>query len=296
MVSSKYKISHIVILFLVVSWFAFIMFRLTKSLPTEAAFLFFLIAGILFTFFFKSPSITFDENSIRRTRFFFRIIYSWDDVENVTLSSNEDYYIFLFFGGKKEAMKLQFKDGTVLRIWGDVYSNMAEMRAFVKEKLNSRLHFLKPSYQRSILQTLVNKRYAGNVFTSFNTLFIAGITIFMIASVNSIFKPWSGLFLLIPLLFCLLMFIGKGFQMNYFEIDFDKLIIRNHYFPWKKKEYDLRDIEEVGKEKQYRSSTGLRIITYEFQSKLYRAGSLRDRHWNELFNDLKSLGIKISSQ
>ena len=296
MVSSKYKMSHIAILFLVVAWFTFIMLRLTKSLPAEAAFLFFLIAGILFIFFFKSPTITFDEKAIRRTRFFFRTIYSWDDVENVTLSSNEDYYILLFFGGQKEAMRLQFRDGKVLRIWGDVYSNMAEMRAFVGRKLNSRLHFLKTSDQRSIGQVLVNKRYAGDVFTSFNTLFIIGITIFMLSGANSIFKPWRGLFLLIPLLFCLLMFIGKGFQMNYFEIDFDKLSIRNHYFPWKKKEYDLRDIEEVGKEKQYRSSTGLRIITYEFQSKLYRAGSLRDHHWNELFNDLKSLGIKISSE
>jgi hypothetical protein len=84
--------------------------------------------------------------------------------------------------------------------------------------------------------------------------------------------------------------------MNFFEIKYGKLIIKNHYFPWKKKEFDLKDIEEVSTETPYRRSTGLRIITYQFESKFYGAGSLRSHTWNDLLKDLESIGIKTKNQ
>ena len=83
--------------------------------------------------------------------------------------------------------------------------------------------------------------------------------------------------------------------MYFFEIKEQKLLVRNHYFPWIKIAYDLDNIEEVSKESPYRRSDGLRIITYEFNSKFYGAGSLRIHSWKELFEDLSSLGIKIGN-
>ena len=46
----------------------------------------------------------------------------------------------------------------------------------------------------------------------------------------------------------------------------------------------------------YRRSTGLRIITYGFQSKLYSAGSLRNGNWTELLTDLHPVGVKTGNE
>lgn len=184
-------------------------------------------------------------------------------------------------------------DGKVLVVWGDMYRNMNEIRQFVTQKLNDKMHFLKPVNERHLKNLFIDKRYSGNVLTSLNTLTIIGMMIFFFVSLKM--RNGKELLLLIPFFFILILYLALGTQMNFFEISFDKLIIRNHYFPWKKNEYNLADIEEVSLESPYRRSNSLRIITYQFQSKLYGAGSLRDRTWRELLDDLGSLGIKTKN-
>ena len=88
-------------------------------------------------------------------------------------------------------------------------------------------------------------------------------------------------------------FFGMGTQMNYFLIDNGYLIIKNHYFAWLNRKVSLQDVVEVDIEQPNKRSTGLRIITRDFKSKLYGAGSLRDRNWEELLNDLKLIDIPV---
>jgi hypothetical protein len=83
--------------------------------------------------------------------------------------------------------------------------------------------------------------------------------------------------------------------MNYFIIDNDSFIIKNHYFPWKRKIFSLNDILEMDIEQPNKRSKSLRILTKDYQSKLYGAGSLRQKNWDELRQDLKDIGIPVRS-
>ena len=63
--------------------------------------------------------------------------------------------------------------------------------------------------------------------------------------------------------------------------------------PWVKRTYDVNDIIEANIERPYKRSTSLRITTRDFKTKLYPAGSLRQKHWNTLRKKLEELRINF---
>jgi len=249
-----------------------------------------LFASILAGFFYSAPVISFDEKFITVWRLFQKRIFTWDQVTDVILT-RQDSLTFLPFGGN-EGMKLFFTDEKFLMILGAAYSNMDEIRKFVTDKLNDKIQFLNKSRQYDPNNMFIEKKYAGNPFIHLYTFLLAGIVIFFYCLIKV--KVGKEEMLILPFAFILIMIIGFGTQMHYFEISNKKLVIRNHYFPWKRKEFNLDEIEEVTKESFHRHSDALRILTYDFQSKLYAAGSLRNKNWEELFNDLASMGIKTN--
>ena len=95
--------------------------------------------------------------------------------------------------------------------------------------------------------------------------------------------------------FSIALFVFLGFQMYYFEIQADNLVVKNHYFPWIKKKFPFSNVEGVQMEKHAKRSSGLRITFDDFNSKYYAAGSLRKDTWNALLTDLSALGIKIDN-
>lgn len=299
MVSSKYKIYQLaVVIFFTLLCVFIATIILTSGKPVSSkdafgiVFLFFFAGYLPLSFFSHAPKIIFNPDSMVIRSFFKFTTYSWDDVAKVYLNTKENYSVFVILGQTLPAMKLEFNNGKSLIIWEDMYRNMDEMRRVITEKLNDKIRFVKKAEERTIYNAIGDKKYAGNPLTSFNTLMIAGMIIFFAFKLD--INAGRNLIILIPIGFVLLFYIVLGIQMNYFEIQSDKLIIKNHYFPWKNKSYQLAEIEEVSKESPYRRSDGLRIITYQFKSKLYGAGSLRNHNWNELFKDLESIGIKVS--
>lgn len=296
MIFSKYKPFQISITIFFSVLFIFIgpIVLLSKSALSDKDYLgislvFFLGIYLILSFFNKSPRIAFDEHNIKIKHLFKSYEYSWDQVSNVFLSKKEFYSVLFILGQTLEGMKLIFTDGRALVVWGDMYSNMNEMRALVTHKLNDRLHFLVKK-EKSLNYLFIEKKYSGNALLSFNTLLIIGMIIFFLIKLNGFHgKEWL---LVLPIAFILILYIAFGTQMNFFEINSDELIVKNHYFPWKKISYNVNDIEQVSTETPYRRSKGLRIITNDFQSKFFGAGSLRDAKWRELLDDVNSLGIK----
>lgn len=298
MVTSKYSRIQLFILFFISIIFIGLFVKLITKEPEIIKSFWVIILPvatlfILYQFFYKVPSIVFDENVITIKRFFKKSVFRWDQVSNVHLSKKENYSVLYIFGQPLEAMKLEFEEGKSLIVWSGMYQNMAEMRAFVSQKLNDKLHFIKEGNSSNLKNSFINKKYSGNAFFTANTLLIVGIAIFFFLKFES--KPGKEWVLLIPVLFILLMYIFLGTQMNFFEIKNDLIIIRNHYFPWKKIEININEIEEVSKETQNKRSDGLRIITKDFQSKFYGAGSLKDKTWEELLADLGSMGLKTQN-
>ena len=71
------------------------------------------------------------------------------------------------------------------------------------------------------------------------------------------------------------------------------LIIKNTIWFWKRDIYLLTDIKEVVIETPHRLSTSLRIITTDYRDKLYPAGSLSDKTWKKMMEQLRNDKIKV---
>lgn len=298
-VSSKYKLQQVclIIAFSLLCFYGgikILTYGEVLSLKTlfGAVAIFILVVSMNYSFFSHAPKIKLGPDAIITKKFFKSSVYSWDDVTNVDLITMEYYSIFIILGQTLPAMKLVLTNGKSLIFWEDMYRNMEEMRVVVAARLNDKLHFVKKSNERTIYNSIGQKQYAGTPLTSFNSLLIAGMVVFFVITLHG--KVNEGILWLLPSGFIVLLYILLGTQMNYFKLQADQLIIKNHYFPWKNTSYALNNIEEVSKESPYRRSDGLRIITYQFESKLYGAGSLRGQNWKELFQDLKTIGIKVS--
>jgi hypothetical protein len=104
----------------------------------------------------------------------------------------------------------------------------------------------------------------------------------------------KGLLLLIP--FCLGWFLLNSWMMHYFEISKNFFIVKNHYFFWKKDIYSIPDIKEIVFESQPKQANKLRIITKDFKTKFYLAGSLNDKTWLEMKKDLESKKIIVRNE
>ena len=289
MLRSKYKTPQLVIIIVFCLLFMAMPFIILNNSRTFEHRYFVIIFPILSLFllyssFQKSPRILFDDEFLTAKYLFKEKIYSWSSITDVYLSRKENYML-----QSMEATSIIFDNGDKLSIWQDVYSNCEEMRNYISQKSSANIRDPRPNIISSNLQYITRRRYSGNVYTSFNTLLVVGMAIFMGISIKG--KAKSEILILIPVGFILLLFFGVGTQMNYFLIDEGCLFIKNHYFPWINKQVKLEDIVEVDIETPNKRSTGLRIITKDFKSKIYGAGSLRSRNWDELLGDLKLIGI-----
>jgi hypothetical protein len=85
-------------------------------------------------------------------------------------------------------------------------------------------------------------------------------------------------------------------RLFYFGVSDHYLGIRMHNFFGVKKNYLLTDIREVVFESHYRMTTCLRIITDDFESKLYPADSLWSKRWMELKQTLEEKNIKVRNE
>ncbi len=239
---------------------------------------------LFYASFRKAPRVILDENFITIRKLGSTKTLDWSDVQEVFLSKKE-YYM----GQSMEATVIIFNNGDKLILWDHMYSNGAEMRNFINSKAGPKEMDPPPTITEKSIYSVNRRIYAGNAFTSLNTLLITGMAIYFFFVIKG--SPNNGSRIFIPVGLIALFYFLLGTQMNYFLIDDGYVIIKNHYFPWQSIKFSLNDIESVDIETPYRRSTGLRILFKNFKSKIYGAGTLRDHNWKDLLNDLKLIGI-----
>ncbi len=88
----------------------------------------------------------------------------------------------------------------------------------------------------------------------------------------------------------------SSWMMHYFEVSKNFFIAKNHYFFWIKKVYPLNEIKEIVFEQQYKQPNRLRIITKDFKTKFYLAGSLTDKTWLEMKKKLEEKNIEVRNE
>ena len=114
--------------------------------------------------------------------------------------------------------------------------------------------------------------------------------IFLIKSIHIEAAVFSVIFSTI------LSYFGFGRGLYYFYLSPKYLVIIHHLFPWRKKAFEIADIREIVFETPYRESNTLRVITKDFISKKYTAGSLRNTTWKKLKKELKRLKIPVRDE
>ena len=137
--------------------------------------------------------------------------------------------------------------------------------------------------------------FSGPLLTSLNGILCCGLLIAFITMdlhIGIFDKPIIFVALPVQLLFPLPLYM----QLFYFRVTTDELEIRNHVFPWYCKRYPLTEIAGIVFEKSGNWSYMLRVRTYDYRSKSYSAGTLRDHHWLALGKALKKRGLQVKSE
>lgn len=146
-----------------------------------------------------------------------------------------------------------------------------------------------------VVKVLIDPKSFSDNTTSFNGLLFYSFAAFIISIPFTSTKHFSPIafVLLTPIL---MMYLGLGHQLHYFLISENTLVVKNHFWFWKKHIYNLEEIREVVFEKPGRWSKSVRIITHDFSEKLYPAGSLRSMNWKELKLKFGELNIAVRNE
>ena len=258
----------------------------------------------LLTYF---PSLTICKDGIELSTIFKTKKYSWTEIKQIQITGKQ-FHKFLFVSMPVEATTIQLNDNSEIYLWIDYYRNKPDLRVILDRandilkdnKQFSKLNFNidRPNFADIYLNEIDVKEFNGNHLFTFNGLFFYGWVIFigfMVSTKPQVFLTNYGA--IISLSFATLVITGMlSYQMHYFQISGQYLIVRNTIWFWRKDIYPLEDIREVVVETPHKLSTSLRVITNGFRDKLYPAGSLNDKTWKEIMEQLRSNKIKVRNE
>jgi hypothetical protein len=246
----------------------------------------FIIVYILYAYFKNAPRIKVNSHSIT----FNNEEFYWLDIEHIELVGKKR---FPFLGNYyMEAASFSFKNGISKIIFDDMYSNTWEIKSFIKMVVIDKIEFsegsISPIDNGSLTFDFCDT-FKGNQITSFRGICLWGFIGFFVFKALISRTPVNIEGLLFISGFSLLWFIAFSYQMHYFQVSDNYFIIRNHNFFWKKKVYNIDEINEVVFETQGKMPNCLRILTKDFKSKLYPAGTLRVNNWLDLKDKLETI-------
>ena len=224
----------------------------------------------------------------------------WADIKAIRLLGKESWWF-----QSVEATTLFLHSGEKVVIINALYRNMPLLKTTlntVKRKyLRGEIFNVENLLYHKLQPIKVNlsdgefDEYKGDSFFSLNgftLLMFLGIALWGLI-ILVVEKQTNGVFLII---FSFLFGGLAAYQLNYFLLGKDYLVVKNHIWIPYAKTYALADIEEVVFDSVGESSDGLRIITKDFVSTFYPAGSLRDKAWQKLAKELRKRKIKIRSK
>jgi hypothetical protein len=254
------------------------------------------------------PKIVIEKSGINFSTYFKKEFYDWNEIENIKITGKENLK-FLFTSMPFEATTLNLKNGKKKNIWADNYSNISEIRVLLDraEKILSEnrteINFLDFKINRNLkISNQINFKnkieFNGNHFLSANGLLFYGFIVFILymffQNPTKMINNYQALFfiLIVGIVMCGIF----SFKMHYFIITEKYIIVKNSIWFWFNKVYEIENIKELVIETPHKQSTSLRIITNDFHSKIYQAGSLRDSTWTKMKEYLLKKEIVIRNE
>src|SRR5690606_12163784 len=252
--------------------------------------------GILFVMFAfytvyqylkNTPKIIVEKNRI----FFNKEMFNINDIRFINLACKIP---FKFIGRyPMEGFYIEFKNGKEKFVYDDMYSNIWKIKDYLKQVVEDKKEY-KPIKTQEINPSQVENEHFA-YYSNFQLLGFSGIThfgfILFLIYMSFINDNINGNYFIIILI--LVFFLFHSWLSHHYGISKNHLIIKNFNLPFIfiTKVYKLDDIEEIVFETHQKRPNGLRVITKNFQSKLFYGASLYDNTWRELKKDLRKKGI-----
>ncbi len=272
--------------------------------PIYASVIFFGLLIWLANYYIKiCKTIQINDKGITFSSIFNSEFINWHEIENIELTGKQ--YILM---SPMEATNFNLKNGNQRQIVAFYYENMDTMRRVLEQvneclasnkpiELKARKKNIKKIEPLGFVNTTGMTKYSGNHFLSFNGLMIYGWVIFfaylgLIKESPNTFETNLIVFICVFGFFYGLM----GYQLHYYYIDSEHLVIKNHVWPWRTHKYRISDIKQAVFEVPHKMSTSLRIITKDYKSSLYPGGSLKDATWEELLKEFKNLKVNVRNE
>ena len=270
------------------------------SFETKDYFLLIISAAIYFMAFYTvyryskgSPIIVVDSQNITFGDYeTFQLI----DIEEIHLTGKMPFRYIIRF--PMEGAMILFKDGTIKYIYDDLYSNSWELKSFLEQVVINKKSYVELNSAKinpDDLSFELGVEFKGNQFTSLRGLTLWGLIGFFFFMIIRTKNPAIG-GIIFFLVFGSFWFTLNSWLMHYFVLANDYFVVKNHNFIWLKKYYRLKDIKEIVFETQGKQPNCLRVITNDFRNKLYPAGTLRDKNWLELKEELEKKGISVRNE
>ncbi len=254
-----------------------------------------LLVLALFTvirYFKNSPIVSIDSSTIR---FGNNEVYQLCDIKDVKITGKIPFP--LIFDFPMEGTTIHFKDGTRKLLYDEIYTNAWQLKSFLDQVVVEKKAYKEPVHYRHSKNIELGEPefFKGNPLISFSGIMVMVMTGFLILMVATIPQPAArGIFFIFaaPIFIAL----AAASSMNYFGIAGEYLVVRHHFFVWKRHYYKLDDIKEIVFEQAGRSPNILRLISHNFNTHMYAASSLWDKDWLALMARLQANGVVVRNE
>ncbi len=245
----------------------------------------------VFRYYKNSPTITVFDDKIQINK----KIYSFNDIDEVYLTGKMPFKYIVNF--PMEGIYIKLKSNEKIFLFDDMYSNLWKIKDYINTV------FIKNEPYK-LLQTpekIYNKHELFYYYSGFQIFCFRGILfwfllipllfsiVFKIENLNS-----KGSIFLIS--FIIFWYYFNSCLMHHFGLSKKFLIIKNTNLPWKRKLYTFDEIKEIVFECEGKMPICLRVITKNFQTKLYPGATLSETTWIQLKKDLRSKKIIVRDE
>jgi hypothetical protein len=240
--------------------------------------------------------ITAEEKAITVVQLFGRTRFGPHDIKHIDMTGRRSMGFFSR-QAQMSCMIFYLESGKEIVVFDILYYKLFKLKSFIKSntlfKVDDHLDIDCAFLEKDETFYPDIETFSGNPFTSLNgiiLIFLFVITFFLFLIYSPPNSEWA--FFYVNTIY--LAFIG--WQMHYFQLSMNELIIRNHIWFWRRKKIATNDIAECIVESYPKKSDSLRIVLKSYQTYSFSAGSLRNSNWIQLCKKLNSLGVVVKKE
>ncbi len=195
-----------------------------------------------------------------------------------------------------EGACITLKDGKKKYIFDSMYANGAQLKMLLERKINKTPPPITAKIRNfRMLQFKDLELYKGNPLINFRAAMLWLIIGFFLW--NLVFDPtihrdafifMAGLGVIWSLLL--------GLVYHYFGLTGEYFVVSNHIFFWKRHVYLLGGIKEIVLESHGKGPNSLRLISEDYQTKIYAASTLKDKTWLKLKEALEKMEVPVRNE